>query len=182
MSGDKLLAFVIWKGVWKDCKGMLLTIISTQQHQICSKAQEWLDSSANKQWVREVVVPYLNGREGYLLQDSFSFSVYVKGGNVSEVQHACWLNSLSTHTWQKHAQDIQALLLMLSWLTQQHQNAKPIASLQQTGSETLGNVSLKFALSILGIVSRLSWVGWCWGSPDVKRIVMPSQGGGGSLF
>jgi hypothetical protein len=41
MSGDKLLAFVIWKGVWKDCKGMLLTIISTQQHQICSKAQEF---------------------------------------------------------------------------------------------------------------------------------------------
>jgi hypothetical protein len=41
-----------------------------------------LDSITYKQWVREMLVLFLN--EGYLLQDSFS--VYAKEENVSEVQ------------------------------------------------------------------------------------------------
>jgi hypothetical protein len=45
-----------------------------------------LDSSTYKQWVREVLGPYLNGREGYLLL--VSFSVHAKEENVIKVQGA----------------------------------------------------------------------------------------------
>ena len=45
-----------------------------------------MDSSTYQKWVREVVLPYLNGREGYLLQDGFS--VHAKEENVTILQHA----------------------------------------------------------------------------------------------
>ncbi len=46
----------------------------------------WLDSTTYQKWDREVVLPYLNGREGYLLQDAFS--IHAKDENVTVLQHA----------------------------------------------------------------------------------------------
>jgi hypothetical protein len=33
----------------------------------------WLDSTTYKQWVREVLLPYMDGRDGYLIQVGFQF-------------------------------------------------------------------------------------------------------------
>jgi hypothetical protein len=74
MSGQKLPAFVIWKGVpngWiaRECSRPLCPHNNIK----CKvQAREWLDSNTFKQWVKEFLGPNLNGRGGYLLQHSFS--------------------------------------------------------------------------------------------------------------
>jgi hypothetical protein len=45
-----------------------------------------MDSDKYQLWVREVLVPYLNGRYGYLLQDQFS--VHMKEENIATTQRA----------------------------------------------------------------------------------------------
>jgi hypothetical protein len=50
------------------------------------QVQGWMDSDKYQLWVREVLVPYLNGRYGYLLQNQFS--VHMKGENIATTQRA----------------------------------------------------------------------------------------------
>jgi hypothetical protein len=86
MSGKKLPAFVICKGVPKgrierECRG------PQYPHNNIKYAMQpkgWLDSTMYQVQVREVVLLYLNGREGYLLQDASS--VHAKEENFTVLQ------------------------------------------------------------------------------------------------
>jgi len=87
MSGEKLPAFVIWKGVAngriaRECRGPQYPHNNIKY---AVQPKGWLDSATYKQWVREVVLPYTDGRDAYLIQDSFS--VHGKEENVIVLQH-----------------------------------------------------------------------------------------------
>jgi transposase-like protein len=87
MSGEKLPAFVIWKGVAngriaRECRGPQYPHNNIKY---AVQPKGWLDSATYKQWVREVVLPYTDGRDAYLIQDSFS--VHAKEENVIVLQH-----------------------------------------------------------------------------------------------
>jgi hypothetical protein len=88
MSGIKLPALVIWKGVPegridRECHGQLYQRDNVK-HAVQVKA--WLDSDKYQMWVREVLAVHLNGRYGYLLQDQFS--VHLKDENLMAAQRA----------------------------------------------------------------------------------------------
>jgi len=86
MSGEKLPAFVIWKGVLngriaRECRGPQYPHNNIKY---AVQPKGWLDSTIYKQWVREVVLPFMDGRDGYLIQDGFS--VHQKEDNVIALQ------------------------------------------------------------------------------------------------
>jgi len=63
MSGIKLPAMVIWKGVPdgridRECHGPLFAHDNVK-HAV--QVWDWVDSDKYQMWVREVLVPYLNG-------------------------------------------------------------------------------------------------------------------------
>jgi hypothetical protein len=82
MSGIKLPALVIWKGVpngridrewWGE-----LYQSGNVKHAVQVKA--WSDTDNYQMWVMEVLAVHLNGQHGYLLQDQFS--VHLKNENL----------------------------------------------------------------------------------------------------
>ena len=88
MSGEKLPAFVIWKGVLngriaRECRGPQYPHNNIKY---AVQPKGWLDSTTYKQWVREVLLPYMDGRDGYLIQDGFS--VHQKEDNVIALQRS----------------------------------------------------------------------------------------------
>jgi transposase-like protein len=88
MSGIKLPALVIWRGVPngridREIQGPLY-LRDNVRHAVQVKG--WLDSDKYQTWIREVLSVYLNGRYGYLLQDQFS--VHLKEENVMAAQRA----------------------------------------------------------------------------------------------
>jgi hypothetical protein len=88
MSGIKLPALVIWKGVLNgriesECRGPLYQYENIK-HAVQIKSL--LDSEKYQTWVREMLAVYLNGRFGYLLQDPFS--VHLKDENIMAGQRA----------------------------------------------------------------------------------------------
>ncbi len=87
MSGVKLPAFVIWKGVpngrvWMEVRGVQFPR-DMIKHTV--QPRGWMDSSTYKQWVAEVVAPYFNGRPGCILQDNFS--VHLKQSNITTLNN-----------------------------------------------------------------------------------------------
>jgi len=88
MSGIKLPALVIWKGVpngriERECRGPLYQR-GNVKHAVQVKG--WMDLEKYQLWIRAVLVPYLNGRYGYMLQDQFS--VHLKDENLIAVGRA----------------------------------------------------------------------------------------------
>jgi hypothetical protein len=86
MSGEKLPVLVIWKGVAngriaRECRGPQYPHNSIKY---VVQPKGWLDSTMYKQWVREVLLPYMDGRDGYLIQDGFS--VHQKEDNIIALQ------------------------------------------------------------------------------------------------
>jgi hypothetical protein len=88
MSGIKLPAMVIWQGVpngriAREVLGQLFACDNIKH-----TVQVWgrMDLDKYQLWVREVLVPYLNGRYGYLLQDQFS--ARMKEENIATTQRA----------------------------------------------------------------------------------------------
>jgi|LakMenEpi03Aug12_release.lakeMendotaPanAssembly.Ray.scaffolds.fasta_scaffold240978_2 transposase-like protein len=74
MSGVKLPAFVIFKGVrqgriWQEVRGLHFPR-EFVRYSVQPKA--WQDISTYKDWVSQVVAPYFDGRPGIVLQDNFS--------------------------------------------------------------------------------------------------------------
>jgi hypothetical protein len=115
MSGEKLPAFVIWKGVpngWikRECQGPQYP---HNNMKYAMQPKGWLDSDTYQKWVMEVVLPYLNKREGYLLQDAFSqggehccTTMHWSRGGI----HPSRIHSSATSIGQRSTQDLQALL------------------------------------------------------------------------
>jgi len=97
------------------------------------QVQGWMDSDKYQLWVREVLVPYLNGRYGYLLQDQFS--VHMKEENIATTQRAgvevdfipagytAYLQVLDKGVNKPFKQFIRDH--SISWLQQAPQGAKP---------------------------------------------------------
>lgn len=50
------------------------------------QAQGWMDSATYNKWAREVILPFFNGRPGYLLQDQFS--IHMNEENLHLIQQA----------------------------------------------------------------------------------------------
>ena len=80
LSGHKLPAFVIWKGVQggrisRDIRGAgypHANMKYTVQH------TGWMDTTTYDTWVQQVLHPYFNQQHGYLIQDSFSVHLHRK--------------------------------------------------------------------------------------------------------
>jgi len=88
MSGIKLPAMVIWQGVpnGRIAREVLGQLFARDNIKHAVQVRGWMDSDKYQLWVREVLVPYLNGRYGYLLQDQFS--VHMKEENIAATQRA----------------------------------------------------------------------------------------------
>ena len=88
MSGIKLPAMVIWQGVpnGRIAREVLGQLFARDNIKHTVQVRGWMDSDKYQLWVREVLVPYLNGRYGYLLQDQFS--VHMKEENIATTQRA----------------------------------------------------------------------------------------------
>jgi hypothetical protein len=74
MSGVKLPAYIIFKGVrggqvWAEVQRADFPQGNTRQ---TTQHSAWMDTPVYKDWVREVLCPYFNGRPGLLLPDNFS--------------------------------------------------------------------------------------------------------------
>jgi hypothetical protein len=91
-------------------------------------------SATYQKWVREVVLPYLNGREGYLLQDAFL--VHAKEENITVLQctgvEVEFIPTGYTAVLQVLDKGVHRAFQLfyhencINWLTQQQQqNAKP---------------------------------------------------------
>jgi hypothetical protein len=74
MSGVKLPAFVIFKGVqqgriWQEVRG---PHFPREFVQYLVQPKAWQDITTYKDWVSQVVAPYFDRRPGIVLQDNFS--------------------------------------------------------------------------------------------------------------
>jgi hypothetical protein len=88
MSGIKLPAMIIWQGVpnGRIAREVLGQLFAHDNMKHTVQVRGWMDLYMYQLWVREVLVPYLNGQYGYLLQDQFS--VHMKERNIVTTQRA----------------------------------------------------------------------------------------------
>jgi hypothetical protein len=87
MSGVKLPAYNIFKGVWGGQVWAEVQRADFPQGNTRQTMQHsaWMDTPVYKDWVREVLRPYFNCRPGLLIQDNFS--VHLTNASINSVNN-----------------------------------------------------------------------------------------------